>query len=91
MIYTGEKITLNTFIYESKDNLKNNAIRQANNHGITEENYNDYLVINVEGYYNIVKIIDEWEPIKIDDTVYPFDENKIYPMQRIEQKIRYIY
>ena len=47
----------------------------------------DFIVINVEGYACVALVTSEWEPIEICDRVFPFDEERIYPMQEIEQKV----
>lgn len=89
VIYNGIKETLEQFINDlGMIELNENAIRAADYAGIEKENYNDYLVIEVEGYYNIVHAFDE-NINEIDSVVYPFDEKGIYPTQRIEQKIVY--
>lgn len=50
---------------------------------------NDFIAIMVEGYLNVTFITNEFTPIEIAEEVIPFDENKIYPLQRIEMKIHY--
>lgn len=47
----------------------------------------DFIIINVEGYACIALVTSEWEPIEICDRVFPFDNERIYPMQEIEQKV----
>ena len=51
------------------------------------QNDDDFIVINVEGYACVALVTNEWEPIEICDRVFPFDGERIYPMQEIEQKI----
>lgn len=51
----------------------------------------DYVVIRVEGYYAIAKIIDEWQPIEIKELIQPFDEKRVYPLQRIKREITFVY
>ncbi|MBS6464938.1 MAG: hypothetical protein KH436_08425 [Firmicutes bacterium] len=89
--YTGHQQRLNKFISEiAFGDLEKNAIRAADYAGIPKEIYNEYLVIKVERYYNIVHVVsDDGNYPEIDIFVYPFDENRIYPMQKIEQKISY--
>ena len=41
-------------------------------------------LIEVEGY-DCLTIVDEDD--NVNETVYPFDENRTYPMQKIEQKL----
>ena len=42
------------------------------------------VLIEVESY-DCLTIVDEDD--NVNEIVYPFDENRIYPMQRIEQKL----
>lgn len=52
-----------------------------------EKEEDEFIVINVEGYSCIALVTSEWSPIEICDRVFPFDRDRIYPMQEIEQKI----
>ena len=47
----------------------------------------DFIVINVEGYACVALVTSEWEPIESCDRVFPFDGERSYPMQEIEQKV----
>ena len=90
MIYDGHRQYLGKFIEEiAYGELKENAKRAAECAGIVEEYYDDYLVIKVEGFYNIVHIMFDNDPLELDTLVYPFDEKRIYPRQKIVQEIRY--
>lgn len=42
------------------------------------------VLVEVESY-DCLTIVDEDD--NVNEIVYPFDENRIYPMQRIEQKL----
>ena len=42
------------------------------------------VLVEVEGY-DCLTIVDEDDDV--NETVYPFDENRTYPMQRMEQKL----
>lgn len=53
----------------------------------TDGELDDYVVIRVEGYYAITKVINAWRPIEIIELVQPFDEERVYPLQRIKKKI----
>ena len=46
----------------------------------------EVITIKVEDYFCVAKITDEWKPLEISSVVYPFDENKTYPIQEIEHK-----
>lgn len=92
IIYNDNQQRLGKFIEDiAFGDLEKNAIRAANYAGILKKNYNDYLVIKVDGYYNIVHIAFDNDVLEIDNTVYPFDDKRIYPMQQIEQRISYKY
>lgn len=64
---------------------------------IIESNWSDFaeevaILIIVEGYFCltwIAKSFDEFDAIEPGETVYPFDENRIYPIQAIEQKLSF--
>ncbi len=50
----------------------------------------EIILINVEDYYCVTKITDEWYPITISNLVFPFDQDgKKYPLKEIEQKITF--
>ncbi len=74
--------------------LKENAIRAAKYAGILPRDYDEYVIIKIDGYRNIVKITGKLdypnaELPQLNNTAYPFDEERIYPMQKIKQEIRY--
>ena len=92
IIYNDHQQRLGHFIKDiAFGDLEKNAIRAAQYAGIQKDSYNDYLVIKIDGYYNIVHIAFESDILELDNLVYPFDENRIYPIQKIAQKIDYIY
>lgn len=47
----------------------------------------DFIVINIEGVPCVALVTNEWQPLEICERVFPFDSQRIYPMQEIEQKI----
>ena len=49
----------------------------------------DFIVITVEGYNCIAMITDEFNPIQICERVFPFDNERIYPMQEIEIAVNF--
>lgn len=89
ILYTEHQNWLNRFVKESYGDTQKNAIRAAQYAGITEDEYENFIVIRVDGYYNIIRVLDDNYPLELDNTVYPFDEKRIYPTQRIKQEIRY--
>jgi len=50
----------------------------------------EYVIIKVDGYYNVCKVTDEFTPIEICTTVAPFDKDRTYPIQTIKTEIRYM-
>lgn len=44
----------------------------------------DFIIIRVEGYSAIALVTDEFSPIEICARIFPYDENQIYPMQKVE-------
>ena len=59
---------------------------------IIDYNWSDFaeetaIVITVEGTKCLTWITDEFTPIECAEKVFPFDENRIYPMQMEEMKI----
>ena len=59
---------------------------------IIEWNWSDFaeetaIVITVEGTKCLTWITDDFTPIECAEKVFPFDENRIYPMQMVETKI----
>ena len=74
---------------EKVQETMNRALEYARNN-LTDgwqKDEDEFIIITVEGYSGVALITNEWEPIEICDRVFPFDENRIYPMQEIEQKI----
>lgn len=47
----------------------------------------DFIVIRVEGYYCIGYITNEFTPIEVSERVVPFDSERVYPLQCLEQKV----
>ena len=47
----------------------------------------DFIVIRVESFYCIAFITDEFTPIEVSEKVVPFDSEKVYPLQCLEQKV----
>lgn len=64
---------------------------------IVEDNLDKFIgfwviMVKIEDYYCITKVIDEYNPIEISTIVYPFDEVcKRYPIQEIEMKYTWKY
>lgn len=49
----------------------------------------DFIIITVEGFSCVALITNEFQPYEICTRVFPFDENRIYPMQEIETKVQF--
>ena len=59
---------------------------------IIDWNWSDFegktaILITVEGTKCLTWVTDEFTPIECSEKVFPFDENQIYPQQRVEMKI----
>ena len=59
---------------------------------IIDYNWSDFegetaILIEVEGTKCLTWITDDFTPIECAEKVFPFDENRIYPMQMAEMKI----
>ena len=59
---------------------------------IIDWNWSDFaeetaILIEVEGTKCLTWITDDFTPIECAEKVFPFDENRIYPMQMVETKI----
>lgn len=50
----------------------------------------DFIVIRVEGYCCIALVTDEFNPIEVAEQIFPFDEDRTYPMQGLCIKPRFI-
>ena len=92
MIWTKDYETLTAMRNTSTEKVKaiiNRALEHARNNLTNgwEKLDDDFIVINVEGYPCVALVTNEWEPLEICTRVFPFDSERIYPMQEIEQKI----
>ena len=59
---------------------------------IINANWNSFegheaVVIKVEDYDCLAIVTDEFTPIEISDFIYPFDNETIYPMQMLDNKL----
>ena len=83
---------------EKRDDYKEMLASQFNENladkilKIIDYNWSDFaeetaIVIEVEGTKCLTWITDEFTPIECAEKVFPFDENRIYPMQMAEMKI----
>ena len=55
-----------------------------------EENDDRFVVIDVEGYKCVAYITDNFSPYELDTTIVPFDEIRLYPIQGLETKFRFM-
>lgn len=78
---------LGSFLISWREDLVEQCKKAMEYAGIYQQTqYEDYVVLtNIEGYFCIARITNEWTPLEISDEVYPFDKERIYPMQRIEK------
>ena len=49
----------------------------------------DYVVIKVEGYECIAKVLNRFNQIEITREVIPFNREKVYPLQAIKIEARF--
>ena len=57
---------------------------------VSNDEDTQYVIVKVDDYYNVCKVINDFMPIQICSTVAPFDKDKIYPIQQIKTEIRYL-
>lgn len=55
-----------------------------------EKNDDRFVVIDVEGYKCVAYITDDFTPYELGTTIVPFDENRLYPIQGLETKFRFM-
>lgn len=48
-----------------------------------------FVIINVEGYDCIAHTANEEYPERLDEIIFPYDENKMFPMQGLELKYNF--
>lgn len=80
------------YVYAGKKQLLENfelSLRRAKNF-FNEKDEELFGVIIVEGYPCIAYIEDEFTPIEISRTVFPYDGIQVYPMQAIKQTISFM-
>ena len=53
------------------------------------DNHEDYIIIRVENYQCVAFISDHFTPIEINKEVFPFDREKVYPMQAVKAEPRF--
>lgn len=63
------------------------AIRAWNDYRTHGEELDDFVVICVHGFFAVTKITDGWEPICVSRLVQPFDEKRVYPLQKVKKEI----
>lgn len=54
-----------------------------------EADENDFAVIEVESYKCIAVIVSDGLPYTLGETIAPFDENKLYPIQGLVTKFAF--
>ncbi len=40
-----------------------------------------FVIIKVEGYYCVAYLLDDFMPYELAETIQPFDEKRLYPLQ----------
>jgi hypothetical protein len=92
MTWTNDYETLTAMRNTSTEKVKaiiNRALEYAKNNLTNgwDKLDDDFIIINVEGFPCVALVTNEWQPLEICERVFPFDSERIYPMQEIEQKI----
>lgn len=92
ILESNEFTKFDEFIFDLKTEhpLTQNAMLALLTYRNTTDN-DDYVIIRVGSYYAITKIVDEWEPIEVSEYVQPFDEKKVYPLQKVQKIIDWVY
>lgn len=80
--YTSLYESLQTAHGEFATNMSK-AFKEAKVHFGYDKTLEDFIVIQVEGYHCIALVINDFHPIEIAETIFPFDKNRIYPMQGV--------
>ena len=52
-----------------------------------EKDVDDFIVIRVEGYDCIALVTSSFVPLEVCERVFPYDNERIYPVQEIEMKV----
>ena len=92
MIWQRDFETVPNFRNTATDTMKNivnRALDYAKSNltdGYAKDD-DDFVIITVEGYYCIALGQNNFLPLTINPRVFPFDNERIYPMQEIEEKI----
>ena len=69
-------------------NLKR-AYEKAKEH-FNSDNHENFIVIRVENYDCVAYVIDEFNPISISRDIFPFDSERVYPMQGLKIEPRFM-
>ena len=70
------------------ENLKR-AYEKAKEH-FNSDNHENFIVIRVENYDCVAYVIDEFNPISISRDIFPFDAERVYPMQGLKIEPRFM-
>ncbi len=94
MTWTHDYETINNYRYSATERIKAQMERaleyaRGNVTGGYDKDEDDFIVIRVEGYDCIALITDEFTPIEIAERIFPFDEERIYPMQGVETVVQF--
>lgn len=89
MIWNYDFDRLGAFLRQCREEEKEVAVRAVNyaRGWFPNAEDDDFIVIRVEEYYCIAFITDEFTPIEVSEKVVPFDSEKVYPLQCLEQKV----
>ena len=92
MIWSFDYEPLFTSLVMASGNKSTNmdkAYKRAQEH-FDDFDFENYIIINVEGYSCIAHITDHFTPIEISRDIFPFDKENVYPMQGLKIEPRFM-
>lgn len=79
---------ISEYLFGDNAKLKYNFVKVVLNHCRPN---NSYVLHKFKEYYAISLLCDIWEPQEVSDEIRVFDENNIYPLQKIKVSIEWDY
>lgn len=66
------------------------AYEKARNYFGGDKTAEDFIVIKVEDYSCVALVTDDFTPIEIAEQIFPYDAERVYPMQGVCIKPQFI-
>ena len=79
----------NSVLERIEDEHDIRAYEKAMEH-FRSDNHENFIVIKVEGYDCVAYVIDEFNPISISRDIFPFDAERVFPMQGLKIEPRFM-